>query len=163
MKHQFVMITVAVLVTVASVAHVAGQGKDRTAASKPGGREAKDVAAIRGVLDAQAEGWNRGDVDAYMDGYMRSPETILVSGDSVTRGWQVVLDRYKKNYNSREKMGRLTFTEIEINLLSKDAATALGRWQLTRAADTPHGRFTLILRRTPQGWRIIHDHTSTAE
>ena len=163
MKHQIVIITVAVLMIVASVSMVAGQGKDRAANSKPGGREAKAVAAIRSVLDAQAEGWNRGDVDAYMDGYMRSPETILVSGDHVTRGWQVVLDRYKKNYNSREKMGRLTFTEIEINLLSKDAATALGRWQLTRATDTPHGRFTLIFRRTPQGWRIVHDHTSTAE
>jgi beta-aspartyl-peptidase (threonine type) len=163
MKQQFVIIKVAVLVIVASVALATGQGKDRTANSKPGGREAKAVAAIRSVLDAQAEGWNRGDVDAYMDGYMRSPETILVSGDQVTRGWQVVLDRYKKSYNSREKMGRLTFTEIEINLLSKDAATALGRWQLTRATDTPHGRFTLIFRRTPQGWRIVHDHTSTAE
>lgn len=163
MKDGFLMMTVAVSLIAASVVMIAGQGKDRAAASKQGGREAKDVAAIRAVLDAQAEGWNRGDVDAYMDGYMRSPETVLVSGDSVTRGWQVVLDRYKKNYNSREKMGRLSFTEIEVNLLGKDAAMALGRWQLTRAADTPHGRFTLIFRRTPQGWRIIHDHTSTAE
>jgi uncharacterized protein (TIGR02246 family) len=163
MKHRSLMITVAVLMIAAGVLFVAAQEKDRAAASKGGGREAKDVAAIRAVLDAQADGWNRGDVDAYMDGYMRSPETVLVSGDSVTRGWQVVLDRYKKNYNSREKMGRLSFTEIEVNLLGKDAAMALGRWQLTRSGDTPHGRFTLIFRRAPQGWRIIHDHTSTAE
>lgn len=163
MKHQFLMMTVAVLLTAASVPFVAGQGTGRTAASKAGVRDAKDVAAIRSVLDAQASGWNRGDVEAYMDGYMRSPDTVLVSGDNVTRGWQVVLDRYKKNYNSREKMGQLSFTEIEINLLGKDAAMAMGRWQLTRAGDKPHGRFTLIFRRAPQGWRIVHDHTSTAE
>lgn len=163
MKHQFMM-AVALLVIAATVpSFVAGQATGRMPAPKPGGREAKAVAAIRGVLDAQAEGWNRGDIDAYMDGYMRSPDTVLVSGDNVTRGWQVVLDRYKKNYNSREKMGQLSFTDIEINLLGKDAAMALGRWQLTRAGDTPHGRFTLIFRRSPQGWRIIHDHTSTAE
>ena len=164
MKPRFVMITVSVLlIAVTSVPMAAGQGKDRAANSKPGGRDAKAVAAIRSVLEAQAAGWNRGDIDAYMDGYMRSPETILVSGDNVTRGWQVVLDRYKKNYNTPEKMGRLSFSEIEIKLISKDAATALGRWQLTRAGDTPHGRFTLIFRRAPQGWRIVHDHTSTAE
>ena len=164
MKHHFVVIAVALLMIAPGVALVAAQEKkERAAVSKAGGREAKAVAAIRAVLDAQAEGWNRGDVDAYMDGYMRSPETVLVSGDSVTRGWQVVLDRYKKNYNSREKMGQLAFTEIEVNLLGKDAAMALGRWQLTRSGDKPHGRFTLIFRRTPQGWRIIHDHTSTAE
>jgi ketosteroid isomerase-like protein len=163
MKHRFLMSTVAVLMIAANGLFVAGQERDRAAASRGSGREAKAVAAIRAVLDAQAEGWNRGDVDAYMDGYMRSPETVLVSGDSVTRGWQVVLDRYKKNYNSREKMGQLAFTEIEVDLLGKDVAMALGRWQLTRSGDNPHGRFTLIFRRTLQGWRIIHDHTSTAE
>lgn len=157
------MMTVAVLMMASSVPFVAAQGTGRTPASKTGARDAKDVAAIRSVLDAQAAGWNRGDIDAYMDGYMRSPDTVLVSGDNVTRGWQVVLDRYKKNYNSREKMGQLSFTEIEVNLLGKDAAMAMGRWQLTRAGDTPHGRFTLIFRRAPQGWRIVHDHTSTAE
>ena len=126
MKHRFVMSTVAVLMIAANVLCVAGQEKDRAAASKGGGRDAKAVAAIRAVLDAQAEGWNRGDVDAYMDGYMRSPETVLVSGDSVTRGWQVVLDRYKKNYNSREKMGRLAFTEIEVTFSQYAAARDAG-------------------------------------
>ena len=160
MKHHFMIIIVAVLVILAGVPMAAGQKKNRAANSKPGGSDAKAVAAIRSVLEAQAEGWNRGDIEAYMDGYMRSPETVLVSGDNVTRGWQVVLDRYKKNYDTPEKMGRLSFSEIEIKLIGKDAAIALGRWQLTRAGDTPHGRFTLIFRRTPKGWRIVHDHTS---
>jgi len=129
---------------------------------RPNQREAKIIAAVRAVLDAQRDAWNRGDVEGYMDGYERSKETVFVSGDNVTRGWQTVLDRYKKNYDSREKMGTLTFSDLEITPVGNDAAIVLGRWHLQRVKDEPHGRFTLILRRTRQGWKIIHDHTSSA-
>lgn len=128
--------------------------------SKSDSRDAKAVAAIRAVLDAQVAAWNRGDIEGFMDGYWRSPETVFVSGDTVTHGWQTVLDRYKKGYSTREKMGTLTFSDLEIKLISRDAAVALGRWQLTRTGDAPHGRFTLIFRKISQGWRIVHDHTS---
>ena len=120
----------------------------------------KDVAAVRAVLDAQAAAWNRGEIEGYMNGYERSEQTTFVSGDQLTRGWQTVFDRYKKNYDSREKMGTLAFSELEVKTLSEFYIMVTGRWQLTRAQDTPHGRFTLVFRRTLQGWRIIHDHTS---
>ena len=119
-------------------------------------------AAIRAVLDAQRDAWNRGDIEGYMDGYDRSPDTVFVSGDRINRGWQMVLDRYKKSYDSREKMGVLTFSEVEITMLSKDAAVVLGRWRLKRANDEPHGTFTLLFRKTKTGWKIVHDHTSSA-
>jgi ketosteroid isomerase-like protein len=130
--------------------------------AKPSKRERAIIAAVRTVLDAQRDAWNRGDVEGYMDGYARSPGTVFVSGDNVTRGWQTVLDRYRKNYDSREKMGTLTFSDLEITPLGNDAAIVLGRWHLQRTKDEPHGRFTLILRRTKQGWKIVHDHTSSA-
>jgi uncharacterized protein (TIGR02246 family) len=130
--------------------------------AKPSKRERAIIAAVRAVLDAQRDAWNRGDVEGYMDGYARSPNTVFVSGDNVTRGWQTVLDRYRKNYDSREKMGTLTFSDLEITPLGNDAAIVLGRWHLQRTKDEPHGRFTLILRRTKQGWKIVHDHTSSA-
>lgn len=136
-------------------------GQDEQA-TKPSKQDAKETAAIRAVLDTQVAAWNRGDIEGFMDGYWRSGETVFVSGDTVTHGWQTVLDRYKKGYDTREKMGTLMFSDLEIKLIGKDAAVALGRWQLTRASDTPHGRFTLIFRRTRQGWRIVHDHTSSA-
>jgi uncharacterized protein (TIGR02246 family) len=129
---------------------------------KPNKRDGRIIAAVRAVLDAQRDAWNRGDVEGYMDGYARAADTVFVSGDNVTRGWQTVLDRYKKNYNSREKMGTLTFSDLEITPIGNDAAMVLGRWQLQRANDKPHGRFTLILRRTKQSWKIVHDHTSSA-
>jgi uncharacterized protein (TIGR02246 family) len=138
-------------------APVRAQQSDR---SKTGKREQKLMLEVRAVLDAQVEAWNRGDIEGFMRGYAQSTDTVFVSGDTVTRGWQTVLDRYKKGYDSREKMGTLTFSELEIKPFGKDAAIVIGRWRLKRAADEPKGRFTLIFRRTSAGWRIIHDHTS---
>lgn len=125
-------------------------------------REREIVRSVRTVLDEQVKAWNRGDIESFMEGYARSPETVFVSGDTVIRGWQTVLDRYRKTYNSPEKMGRLQFSELEIHPVSHDAAIALGRWQLTRAGDAPRGRFTLVFRRIAGRWRIVHDHTSSA-
>ena len=115
---------------------------------------------IRAVMATQVAAWNRGDIDGFMEGYARSEATEFVSGDKLTRGWRVVRDRYRKKYDTREKMGRLTFSDIKITPLSADAAVVLGRWRLARGSDKPHGIFTLLFRRTPAGWRIVHDHTS---
>ena len=117
---------------------------------------------IRALLLAQQEAWNRGDIDGFMNGYARGESTVFVSGDEVTQGWQTVRDRYLNKYGDRGKMGTLTFSDLEIEQLAGNCAIALGRWQLKRATDNPHGRFTLIFRRTPHGWRIVHDHTSAA-
>jgi ketosteroid isomerase-like protein len=125
-------------------------------------KEDKEAAAVRAVLEAQAAAWNRGDVGGYMEGYAKEDSTTLVSGDTVTRGWQTVSERYKARYDTRAKMGTLAFAELEVKPLSEFYFMATGRWQLTRDGDTPHGRFTLILRRTNAGWRIVHDHTSSA-
>jgi ketosteroid isomerase-like protein len=120
------------------------------------------VPQIRSVLQAQQNAWNRGDIDGFMNGYARSPSTIFISEGTIRRGWQTVRDRYRKKYSSRAKMGTLTFSDLEIILLSSNSGVATGRWKLKRANDQPHGRFTLILRRLPEGWRIVHDHTSAA-
>jgi ketosteroid isomerase-like protein len=120
----------------------------------------KIKAGIIAVMNEQAAAWNRGDVEAFMRGYWNSSQLVFVSGDNVTRGWQPTLDRYKKNYNSREKMGTLKFSDLEIDVVSKNAAVALGSWSLTRAGDNPKGKFTLIFRKLNGEWRIVHDHTS---
>ena len=124
-------------------------------------KEDRNVAAVRAVLEEQAAAWNRGDVAGYMEGYAKEEATTFVSGDQLTRGWQTVRDRYAARYDTREKMGTLAFSELEFKPLSEFYIMATGRWRLTRAADTPHGRFTLIFRRTNAGWRIVHDHTSS--
>ncbi len=128
---------------------------------KPG-KQDKEIAAVRAVLETQQAAWNRGDVEGFMEGYAQEDSITFVSGDTVTRGWQTVLDRYKKNYDSRAKMGTLTFSELEFKPLSEFYIMVVGRFQLARDGDQPHGRFTLVFRRTVSGWRIVHDHTSSA-
>src|SRR5438874_5159702 len=121
------------------------------------------TAQIRSVLSAQQEAWNRGDIDAFMNGYARSASTVFISEDTIRRGWETLRDRYREKYSNRAKMGMLTFSKLEITLLSPDSAVVLGSWKLQRAEDRPHGRFTLIFKRLPEGWRIVHDHTSAAK
>jgi uncharacterized protein (TIGR02246 family) len=120
------------------------------------------VAEIQSVLSAQQDAWNRGDIDAFMNGYAQSASTVFVAEDEVRRGWETVRDRYRIRYSDRAKMGTLSFSDIEVTMLSPDAAVVLGLWRLKRANDEPHGRFTLIFKRLPEGWRIVHDHTSAA-
>ncbi len=115
---------------------------------------------IRSVMDEQTAAWNRGDIEGFMKGYWNSPELKFVSGTNVTKGWQPTLDRYKENYDSKAKMGILTFSDLEVNVLSKDAAVVLGSWALEREGDKPGGKFTLIFRKFKDGWKIVHDHTS---
>lgn len=118
---------------------------------------------IRAVIQTQQKAWNQGDIDGFMNGYANATSTAFVSEDKVTRGWQTVRDRYKKKYPDRAKMGTLIFSGLQIKPLSPDCALALGSWKLKRAGDRPHGKFTLIFRRLPEGWRIVHDHTSAAK
>jgi uncharacterized protein (TIGR02246 family) len=120
------------------------------------------VAEIQSVLRTQQDAWNRGDIDAFMNGYARSASTVFVSEDEVKRGWEIVRDRYRLRYSDHTKMGTLSFSDIEVTMLSPDTAAVLGAWRLKRANDEPHGRFTLIFKRLPEGWRIVHDHTSAA-
>jgi ketosteroid isomerase-like protein len=126
-------------------------------------RAGEPASEIQSVIRAQQDAWNRGDTEAFMNGYWRSDETVFVSGDEVTRGWQKVLDRYKNKYSDRAKMGTLTFSDLEITPMSDNSAVVLGSWKLKRANDEPHGRFTLIFRKFPDGWKIVHDHTSAAQ
>jgi uncharacterized protein (TIGR02246 family) len=156
MKATLIFLLAAVLCPGVAAAAPGRQGTN----ARQNKREAEMMREVRAVLDAQVAAWNRGDIEGFMRGYAQSTGTVFISGDSLTRGWQTVLDRYKKNYDTREKMGVLDFSELEIKPLGKDAAVVSGRWALKRSADNPKGRFTLILRRTAAGWRIIHDHTS---
>jgi len=97
-----------------------------------------------------------------MRGYWKSDSTEFVSGGNVTRGYRNVLARYKKSYDTREKMGKLEFSELLVRMVAPQMAIATGVWRLTRLEDQPWGRFTLILEQKREGWRIVYDHTSSA-
>jgi|SRR5271154_6700027 len=132
---------------------------------KPGGALPSSEAAIEAVLRTQQDAWNRHDLDAFMAGYWNSPELTFFSGANERDGWQATLDRYRAAYASPgHEMGRLEFSALRIEMLGTDAAFVRGSWHLTMPdGRTPHGLFTLVFRKFPEGWRIVHDHTSVAE
>jgi uncharacterized protein (TIGR02246 family) len=117
---------------------------------------------IRRVLDDQVAAWNRGDIPGFMEGYDKSESTTFV-GSAITKGHAQVLANYLKRYPTREKMGTLRFSDLEIRPLGADYASVIGRFHLDRPAEAggeAAGIFTLLFQRTGQGWKIILDHTS---
>jgi uncharacterized protein (TIGR02246 family) len=120
---------------------------------------------IEQVLRTQQDAWNHHDLDGFMAGYWNSPDLTFFSGGKPTAGWQATLDRYRTTYASPgHEMGTLEFSGLRIEMLGPDAALVRGQWHLTLPdGKTPHGLFTLVFRKLPEGWRIVHDHTSAAE
>ncbi len=131
---------------------------------------ADDEKDIRAVLDSQAAAWNKGDLDGFMAGYWNDEKLTFISGGDITFGWKKTKERYEKRYKADGKeMGKLTFSELQAEVLSPTAAVVRGKFELTLEKEkdekkkTPRGRFTLILKKFPDGWKITHDHTSAEE
>ncbi len=120
-------------------------------------------AAILKVLTDQQDAWNRGDIPAFMEGYWKSEDLRFASGGTVATGWQVTKDRYLKRYDSPEKMGKLSFTDIIVTTLGDEDALVTGRWALKRDNDMPNGLFTLHFKLIDGNWVIVSDHTSSAD
>jgi beta-aspartyl-peptidase (threonine type) len=137
------------------------------AAGRAGAQTMPDVngngrSEVEHVLWVQQEAWNRHDLEGFMAGYWHSPEQTFFSGTKENHGWQATIERYRVVYASPgHEMGKLEFSGLRIEMLGADAAFARGSWQLTMSdGKTPHGLFTLVFRKFPEGWKIVHDHTS---
>jgi len=116
---------------------------------------------ICSVLDAQRDAWNAGDLDGFMAGYWNSDELTFTSGSKLVKGWVSTKERYVKTYQADGKeMGKLAFDDLEVEVLSADAALVRGKWELVLTKETVGGRFSLVLRKFADGWKITHDHTS---
>ena len=121
---------------------------------------ASDRSAITKAITDQQIAWNQADIDTFMTTYWHSPNVTFSGTSGLIRGWNAVLARYKKTYSDREAMGQLQFSQLEFHFLGKDGALVLGHWHLTRSKGDVGGVFSLVWQRFPEGWRIIHDHTS---
>ncbi|MBI5215619.1 MAG: nuclear transport factor 2 family protein [Ignavibacteriae bacterium] len=128
-----------------------------------GKKDAEELSSVRSVLDEQVTAWNEGDLDGYMHGYWKSDSLLFTSGGNIQRGWKATNEKYKKSYDTKAKMGTLKFSNLEFNMLSKEAAWVFGSWELTREKDNPKGVFTLVMRKFDDGWKVVHDHTSSVQ
>ena len=130
-----------------------------------GNNTGTDVKAVERVLQTQQKAWNRHDLEGFMAGYWHSPELTFFSGAREENGWQGTMDRYLATYASAgHEMGQLEFSGLRVEILGQESAFVRGTWKLTMSdGKKPHGLFTLVFRKFPDGWKIIHDHTSAAE
>jgi len=119
---------------------------------------------VRAVLEKQVTAWNQADLDTFLETYWKSDELTFYSGGTVLRGWKATRERYRNRYQADgNPMGRLEFASIAVQVVGTDFAFARGEWKLDRSESIRMGGlFTLLIRRFDEGWRIIHDHTSTA-
>lgn len=118
-----------------------------------------DIDQIKTILDNQKKAWNKGNIDEFMLGYWRSDSLTFVGSRGLTFGWQTTLENYKKSYPTPEKMGKLEFQILKVELLSSHTAFMLGSYTLTRKEDNPTGIFTLIWKKINGRWVIICDQT----
>ncbi len=119
----------------------------------------RDRTEIYLVLERQRMAWTSGSLVDFMDGYARSPDLVMAGAGEFRRGWQTIFDRYRAAY-AANAMGRLTFSDLEIQSAGPDSALVLGRWHLETGPQGRGGVFTLLFRRYDEGWRITCDHTS---
>lgn len=124
------------------------------------GNSQTEMQAIASVLKKQVADWNRGDIFEFMAGYWKSPDTEFVNDSGIFQGWDDVLKRYQKTYPTREAMGHLRFSGLEIHVLCADSAYVIGKYRLDREKDHPQGVFTLVFKKFSDGWRIVNDHTT---
>jgi L-asparaginase / beta-aspartyl-peptidase len=153
-----------VLLLVVAAALLLADGVHLILVSRASDNRASDQAKISAVLTAQQTAWNRGDVDAFIVGYWESPELTFSGSGGIARGFSGVRERYHRNYPDRASMGELTFSHLEFRFLAPDAALVLGHWHLKRETKGDVGGvFSLVWQRFPEGWKIVHDHTSSVE
>jgi ketosteroid isomerase-like protein len=129
-------------------------------AFKANAQKISEKQAILNVLAQQRADWNKGDVEAYMKGYLKSDSLLFVGKNGPTYGWQKTLENYKKGYPDKAAMGFLTFGIKKVDLLTKETAFVLGSWHLKREKDELKGYFTLLLKKINGAWKVIVDHSS---
>ena len=125
--------------------------------------EEVDLAAISLVLEKQVDSWNEGDIEAYMQGYWNSDSLVFIGSKGLQYGWKTTLENYKKAYPTKEKMGKLSFDIIQMEVNSDSNAIVIGKWQLQRDTDKSMGNFSLFWRKINGDWKIIMDHSSSSE
>jgi ketosteroid isomerase-like protein len=163
MRRIFQALISIILLTLTSQATLSQSASTHDAGQIESSKPQTAESEIRAVIEAQVAAWNKGKLEEFMDGYWRSPELSFFSGGRKLAGWEATLERYRQTYQSEgREMGKLDFSDLEVQLLAENAALVRGRWKLKmNDGKEPGGLYTLIFRRFNNGWKIVHDHTSS--
>ncbi|MCF6348234.1 MAG: DUF4440 domain-containing protein [Flavobacteriaceae bacterium] len=115
---------------------------------------------ITTMMLQQANDWSHGDIEAFMEGYIKSDSLKFVGSRGLTYGWKNTLENYKKGYPTKEHTGTLTFNLLEFDQLANDVFLVIGKYHLKRTVGDADGMFSIILKNINGEWKIIADHSS---
>ena len=162
---QVVQPTEASLETVATTATAPGRTTPTAADLPPA--ELKEIKSldrrrpadvIRATLRAQTAAWNEGNLDAFMETYWKDDNLVFVADDKVTKGWSAASRRYKDLYTDDDGLGRMSYNDMDVSMVTDDLAIVTGRYAHAGAEETDSGAFSLVMRQAGGVWRIVHDH-----
>lgn len=122
-----------------------------------------DSLDIMKVMKFQENAWNSGDINSFMQGYIKSDELVFSGKSGPVYGWNDTRKRYFKTYPDTQTMGKLKFTVNKIRSVSSDVAFLIGEYYLTRSIEDSYGHFTLFWKKINNKWLIISDHTSAVK
>ena len=123
----------------------------------------KDSLDIMRVMKSQEKAWNNGDINLFMNGYLKSNQLVFSGKSGPVYGWHETKERYFNNYPDADVMGQLKFTVNKIHSISPNIAFLIGEYHLKRSIQESYGHFTLIWKKINDKWLIISDHTSAAD
>ena len=123
----------------------------------------KDSLSIMKVMSLQQDAWNKGDIDSFMQGYLKSDELVFSGKSGPVYGWENTKKRYYSSYPNTNIMGKLNFTIKKIRSLSSNSAYLIGEYYLKRSGEDSNGHFTLLWKKIDSNWFIVSDHTSAVK
>jgi uncharacterized protein (TIGR02246 family) len=113
-------------------------------------------------LERAASDWNRGDLEGFLSDYAPESTTTFVDGRRARHGFAFIRDRYSRWFEPAARRDSLRFEEVEVRRLSPSLTLVTARFILHRAGTTTSsGPFTLVMEQRPEGWKILHDHSSS--
>ena len=129
-------------------------------ATAAGAQQTKAEKAVVQLLEQQAADWNRGDIEAFMEGYLKSEELVFIGSRGPTYGWDQTLENYKKEYPDKKAMGSLRFELHRVTQQSNKVVSVVGKFILDRENETLDGHFLLLVKKVKGRWYVAADHTS---
>lgn len=111
------------------------------------------------MLDA----WNRHDLDAYLDGFLRSDDIVLVVEGESIRGWDLLSKAFHSGYPNPSEMGTVTFDRMQVQMLGPDLGFVLVWYTIAFPKKKQFGTDTIIMKKVAAGWREMSSHTSFVE
>lgn len=133
-----------------------------TTPPSPGTDSAALTRLISAQMDRAARDWNRGDLDEFLSDYAPESTTTFIDGRRARAGIGFIRENYAPRFASGARRDSLHFEELKVRGLSPTLALVTARFILQRGAEvTASGPFTLVMKRQPEGWKILHDHSSS--